>query len=439
MHMRRWILGLVALVLCAGASPTPSSASPPGQTFVGPWQEVGGPLGGAVAGLQVDYGPILSWHGGLAALETATNWDTDAQGHSTVTWPGPAAWVSADGEAWTRHVTPGRSALELTLLAWGRRLALVERRARDVRDGLGVGVNAWRFRIWTSSDGTSWARRGGLTLHPRGALRNCGLYDPQAAIAGERIVVVASCHIEHGAGGDRGPGLASLASAVTIGQRVPVYAWSSADARHWVRRLVLRVDEGSVGIESVGGVTLAYRWDQVPRVLWTRDGRRWDAIDPLPLDGDVRYLGVEPIGGADGEPEGWVASGTPDRFDPDPTGGLQPEAPHTTLWRGTPDGTWAEIADGQGWAGVSLAVDGQTIVALAHLVTMRSGPLAPPSPWYRLLVSVDGGATWSDQLRRIDLPRCGAGITLHGSDLVLRCQGEDVAEALLHANLEPGP
>lgn len=200
----------------------------------------------------------------------------------------------------------------------------------------------------------------------------------------------------------------------------------------------MRVDEGGVGVASVGGVALAYRWDRLPRVLWTRDGRRWDDISSLPRDGDVRYLGIEPILGADGRPEAWVADGQPGRYDPDPTGGLRPEPPRATLWLGDTDGSWREVAGAEGWAGMSVAVDGRTVVALVHLVDTRpwSRPAAT-SPWYRLLVSLDGGVTWSHQIRRLDLPRCAAGIAVHGTDVVLRCQGEDVAEALLHASLAP--
>jgi hypothetical protein len=115
--------------------------------------------------------------------------------------------------------------------------------------------------------------------------------------------------------------------------------------------------------------------------------------------------------------------------DPDPTGGLDPEPPHRTIWLRDADGPWRELAGQEGWAGMSLAIDGSTVV-----VGIRDASLASA---YRLLVSDDAGTTWVDVATPVDLPAGACGIALHASDLILRCvaEEEDVAVAYLHTDL----
>ncbi|MFN8519968.1 MAG: hypothetical protein U0667_11400 [Chloroflexota bacterium] len=87
---------------------------------------------------------------------------------------------------------------------------------------------------------------------------------------------------------------------------------------------------------------------------------------------------------------------------------------------------------------MSVAVDGRTVVALVHLVDTRpwSRPAAT-SPWYRLLVSLDGGVTWSHQ---VDASTCrGARPASRSTAPTWSCdaRAKNVAEALLHASLAP--
>jgi hypothetical protein len=212
---------------------------------------------------------------------------------------------------------------------------------------------------------------------------------------------------------------------------IPVYAWSSDDGDRWTRRRVTRIrEEGATfaGFRSVVGGAIV-RLEEPRRILWTRDGRRWRDIGELPLDGDLRWFGVWPI-----DPGGsrWIATGQPGAVDP--TGGLDPPPDHATIWLRDADGPWRELAGQEGWAGTSVAIDGSTVV-----VGIQETPATFWSPVkeYRLLVSRDGGTTWIDVTTSLDLPASTCGIALHGSDLLLRCMGEEdgVAVAVLRTDL----
>jgi hypothetical protein len=438
------VAGLLALVV-AGA-PTPSGAAEPGASpaesiTVAPrdtiaWTPVAGPLGGTVPDLSVRARTPIAWHGGFAALETATYFHLDVHGHPSVTWPGPAVWTSTDGMDWTRAEVPGRVADELTLLSWRDGLAIVERRDIRAPSRRPIGFSDWRFRVWSSADGARWRRHGDLILRPEGALRDCALYDPQVVTAGDRLVVATTCYQEFGAGGSSGPSNGRVALTQRVdAAAIPVFAWSSADGRRWTRRLVTRIREQGatfVGFRPVQGgatVSLAEPW----RIRWSRDGRRWRDIGGFPRDGDVRWFGAEPL-----DPGGsrWIATGQPGAVDHDPTGGLDPEPDHRTIWLRDADGPWWELAGEEGWAATSVAIDGSTVV-----VGIQDAPATLRSrvDEYRLLVSRDGGMTWTDVTTSLDLPASRCGIELHASHLLLRCVGEeeDVAVGWLRADLPP--
>jgi hypothetical protein len=129
-----------------------------------------------------------------------------------------------------------------------------------------------------------------------------------------------------------------------------------------------------------------------------------------------------------------MSTGQPGAVDPDPTGGLEPEPDHRTIWIRDGDGPWRELAGQEGWEWTSVAIDGSTVV-IGIQVTRAT--LWSPVEEYRLLVSRDGGTTWLDVTTSVDLPPSVCGIALHGSDLLLRCvrEADEVAVAMLRADL----
>lgn len=439
-------LPMTTLAADPDASPIAPPALSPPPIMVMPsdtvtWAPIEGPFGTTVPGISVEAAAPIAWAGGFAAVERSTSYGLDDQGDATVTWDGPAVWVSVDGASWTRAKAPTGS-IEPTLLAWRDGLALVETERIRGTGRRRAGFNDWRFRIWTSTDGRHWQRHGGLTLRPEGDLRQCALYDPFPVTAGDRLVIATSCVRQLGAGGAVDPGsghvgMAQRAKPATI----PVFAWSSQDGHRWTRRLVTYIRHRGatfVGFRTVpGGATVSL--EKPRRIRWTRDGRRWVDIGPLPRDGDVRWFGAWPL-----DPAGtrWIGVGQPGAVDPDPSGGLNPEPDHRTIWLRDGHEPWRELAGEEGWENLSVAIDGSTVVVgIQETLDLRARSVLA----YRLLVSRDSGSTWVDVTTPVDLPAGYCDVTLHASDLLLRCigQDDDIAVAYLRADLraieEPAP
>ena len=403
----------------ASLPPSGSPARPPVGTVT--WQPVSGPLGGGVPGLFVMAGPPVAWAHGFATLESSTVYEDN--GRPTVQWTQPAIWRSADGSAWSRSALPVSMVGVLTLVPWLGGLAILEQARRST--GL-------RFAIWSSADGTHWRRHGDLAALASGALTGCGFTNQQEVSTGHRLVVVASCAVDHGSGGDIGPTGRTIGSAASSRKRthqgVPTYAWSSADGHRWTRRLVARTTDTD-GFEArlwsfssfSGGVTGTLRSDST-QVVWSPDGITWSDIGPLPLDGDIRRIGVDAVPGVGGRPGTWLVVAQPGASLADPSG-LTHETPHLTLWTRTGSGPWIGVWGEDGWEGAATVVAGDT-------VTVVMSETLDAAHHHRLwtLVSTDGALTWT--LSPPDgtiLPDCAIPSAGSGQEVVMRCtDGSDI-------------
>ncbi len=381
------------------------------------WTPVDGVLGGAVQGLRVDVDSVVAWGGRFWALENQAV--ASSSDDERISWHEPAVWRSSDGREWLRSALPRSVSDDLTLVAWGDRLALVEQRHVDDPPGI-------HMRVWTWDEDEGWIRGGRLRVRPEGRYRGCGFTNQLIATTARTLVVTASCLPPRGSGGWVVPALATLAAAQPAGRRTyPTYSWTSTDGRNWTaHRLVASSDElrasRIVGLWSVGtGVAAVVDRGTRQDLRSSADGARFGTVAAMPVIAPditvAEVLGVTLVPRDDGRVD-WLLLLAHLRHDAD----RQP-VPGTgiNLWRLDPEGSWTVAQHFGGDASFgSLATDGTRVaVVVTEQVPDAGGPA-----YRRTSLSADGGRDFVESDGAVDLDyECQPSLAMVGIGGVTTC------------------
>jgi hypothetical protein len=348
---------------------------------------------------------LVTWAGGFAALGRDER-------------EGLRVWVSEDGLDWRAHDTPLEARRFRVLAAHRDGLALVETTVVA-----SAALPRHLVSVWRSPNGRRWR-------HATDGSRVFGAPDPrcalerlQAASAGDRLVVLATC-TTGGAGGWTRPALLAAPASHRQPPFGAVFAWSTRDGRSWRRDRV----RGVTGVLHAltpgpeGLLAIDARLDG-PALVSSVDGVRWERAGALPEHaGRLAVADHGPVVAGtdwDGEVTEWTGF----------------------VWTGDPSGGWvAREVVSPAWLrsvhaeGDLLVVGGERFGPAVRFVLVGGRPVGvvdvdDPIGAF-VLASTDGGETWAAADLR---PLTGAGCV---TEVAVR---DGVAVALLGCRRGRGP